>query len=256
MKKTMFGQWKKWDGREKQRSWYYLPLKWSKRNPPGMLFCIGLAMRRSLQAQQTKPLERTRWKNKGNKVHIVLTKYWHELERPIFTVASSSFFGLVLVITITIVIFIMISVSTIINDHYNFHFRRGEHRTQCCGNVAAIQPCQCENGNWPGEIVLRKYCPKTVIAWQQHAVEQLSSKKSEYTVRVCCGMKMFVHQLSKNSALMTIQSAKISLVIAFVPSQPKWKRQWWSVTLNCSISSSDSRVIRWNTFNSAACRMF
>jgi hypothetical protein len=62
--------------------------------------------------------------------------------------------------------------------------------------------------------------------------------------------------LSKNSALMTIQSAKISLVIAFVPSQPKWKRQWWSVTLNCSISSSDSRIIRWNTFNSAACRMF
>lgn len=107
-------------------------------------------------------------KNKGNKIHIVLTKYWHELERQIFTVASSSFFGLVL----AIVIFIMISVSTIINDHYNFHFRRGEHRTRCRGNVAAIQPCQCENGNWPGEIVLCKYCPKTVIAWQQHAVEQ------------------------------------------------------------------------------------
>ena len=66
----------------------------------------------------------------------------------------------------------MISVSTIINDHYNFHYRRGEHRTQCCGNVAAIQPCQRENGNWPGEIVLRKYCHKTGIAWQQHAVEQ------------------------------------------------------------------------------------
>ena len=61
-------------GREGEAAVLILPSsEINKRNPPGMLFCIGLAMRRSLHAQQTKPLERTRWKNKGNTIHIVLT---------------------------------------------------------------------------------------------------------------------------------------------------------------------------------------